>query len=486
MPQQYRRANRVMSIVLAMCYILYAIIEGMNIFDNGMRTMSLIRCVWYIVVIVSTGVVVWKFGERKAALQVLAGTCAVTYGIFIFGNDIFAMVLVFPVLVGFMIYLDAQTVLAGSAVTFILCAIRTYMEKIAGDAEMAETAMLIVMSLIICIICSFCVISLLIDFSTEDQAVIEAEAKRREKAAHTINVIVEKMDTDFHEVLEELDIVQKNIHGSSMAIDKMAVSTETTAEAANQQAEMTGQIQTRLENTNRIAMEAKVTTGNLKNVIEAGKQLTDELEEQSVLVDMNTAKISETVGMLVENVERVSNITESILNISSQTNLLALNASIEAARAGEAGKGFAVVADQIRKLAEETKVSTEQITAIINELTMVTRETQEGIQASVDSINTQREKVSEVTEEFTEIEKGMQALETGVISMNDEVEVVLDANKAIVESISMLSTTSQGVASGTKMGKESIEHTVEILKGFSETVEGTFEMLQTLKKTSEE
>lgn len=486
MPQQYRRANRVMFLVLEMCYVLYAIVEIRSMVANGFNTMSLVRCIWYAVVTVLTGAVVWRFAEKKATSQLLAGTCAVSYGLFIFGNSVSAMVIVFPILVGFMIYLDVLTVLAGSVVTFILCFIRAYLERSSGNIELADAAMLTVICLLICIICSFYVISLLIDFSNEDQEIIKAEAKRRENTAHTINNIAEKMDTDFHNVLDELLVVNNNIQNSCMAIDKIAVSTEETAKAAKNQAEMTNQIQTRLENTNQIAMDAKATTDNLKNVIETGKHMTDELQEQSVLVDKNTAKISETVGLLVENVQKVSSITESILNISSQTNLLALNASIEAARAGDAGRGFAVVAEQIRKLAEETKISTEQITEIINELTTVTNETREGITASVDSINAQREKVSAVTEEFAEIENGMLALETGVTNMNNEVEVVLDANKAIVESISMLSDNSKRVAIGTQMGKDSIGRTLETLKGFSETMEGTFEMLHTLRKTSEE
>ena len=55
-----------------------------------------------------------------------------------------------------------------------------------------------------------------------------------------------------------------------------------------------------------------------------------------------------------KSVDRVNELTNEILNISSQTNLLALNASIEAARAGEAGKGFAVVATEIGALLTDT------------------------------------------------------------------------------------------------------------------------------------
>lgn len=62
-----------------------------------------------------------------------------------------------------------------------------------------------------------------------------------------------------------------------------------------------------------------------------------------------------------KSVEQISALSTSILQITSQTNLLALNAAIEAARAGEAGKGFAVVAEEIRKLAESSKVTVTEI-----------------------------------------------------------------------------------------------------------------------------
>lgn len=98
------------------------------------------------------------------------------------------------------------------------------------------------------------------------------------------------------------------------------------------------------------------------------KQRAEELEKTAVTNKNGTNKMMENIlnrlNQAIENsrsVDRVDELTNEILNISSQTNLLALNASIEAARAGEVGKGFAVVADEIRGLADVSKETANKI-----------------------------------------------------------------------------------------------------------------------------
>ncbi len=483
-PEQYRRANLIMGLILSVSYFVYIIVELININKFGMSAGLVMRCILYAAMIILSVISFKIFAAQKKCMLIYAFSYLITFAFLIYGNGVVVMTMAFPALIGFMIYLNSILTGIECIISLIICAIKCIVLFNDGNMELFNYGILICAGLIVGIFGAYITILLLIDFSKEDRAVIEKEAAHRAEVANVVEEIVEKLDTDFRDVVDILKDIDIAMGSADNAMQDIAKSSENTADAVNRQADMTTHIQERLINATELSMNASDTADKLKSTVDDGRLIADNLQNHSDIVDQNIIRISETIDQLVENVQKVSGITQAIENISSQTNLLALNASIEAARAGEAGRGFAVVADEIRNLAEETRISTEKITAIIVELTTVTSNTQNEIKESAESIAKQRKIVDEVNTSFTKTGQGMLALQADVEKITHDIKSVLDANKEIVESISLLSTSSEEVSAGTHTCEETINFAFESLEKFSQKVNGTFDELKTLEEAT--
>lgn len=155
-----------------------------------------------------------------------------------------------------------------------------------------------------------------------------------------------------------------------------------------------------LSSADMIDEEAKRNASHMEGIVSHAELVFEETNQSKIQTKTMMDQIQGTMEEAIRNsrsVEQINVLTGNILGISAQTNLLALNASIEAARAGAAGKGFSIVADEIRKLAENTKETANDIQTIS---LMVTESVEELVKNATDIMGYINEKVLADYESF--------------------------------------------------------------------------------------
>ncbi|WP_027623121.1 methyl-accepting chemotaxis protein [Clostridium lundense] len=160
--------------------------------------------------------------------------------------------------------------------------------------------------------------------------------------------------------------------------------------------------------------------------------------------------VTKRVGNLDKNIRKINEITIVINNIADQTNLLALNASIEAARVGEQGKGFAIVAEEIRKLAEESKMSSKDINNLIEDISRDTEEVVFTTDYMGKEFNEGINIINSSIESFKEIIDGINDIIPKIYEVNEAASKIDEDKKEIIEKIESASSMAEEVSTSSE------------------------------------
>lgn len=275
--------------------------------------------------------------------------------------------------------------------------------------------------------------------------------------------------SDISSVMEELAATMQEI---SATIEEVNVNTVTTD---NEMADVYDSTKEMLTYT--VEMKGRAT------------QLQKSAEENKEVAHTMINEIIQTLQEAIENsksVEQVNRLTDEILEISSQTNLLALNASIEAARAGEAGRGFAVVADEIRKLADNSRETANNIQQINEVVVTAVKSLSNNANKVVGFINT---KVFEDYDNF--VTSGRQYLGDAEI-INKTMEICADKTDKVRKLITDLTRAVEGISTGVEectnginSSSESTNDIVNEVADISKQMLNSADIVNELKKQSE-
>lgn len=170
-------------------------------------------------------------------------------------------------------------------------------------------------------------------------------------------------------VLQNMSSLDLDIDDIALIAEELSAGMEETLAAAEEMTAASKGIEVFVDN---IAHGAKDGSKEAQKINFRAENIKENVNESQRKAATLIKEVIEEVEKSIENskvIEQVKLLSQSIMQITAQTNLLALNASIEASRAGDAGKGFSVVAEEIRKLAEESKITVAEIQNVTNKVT---------------------------------------------------------------------------------------------------------------------
>lgn len=258
-----------------------------------------------------------------------------------------------------------------------------------------------------------------------------------------------------------LAALSEEVSASSLQI---ATTSEEIARGASEQTvdtergvRLVEQLSSQLLELDSISKEMQELMENMGATSAESAEVIEDLRDKTEVNNKSTDRVETEILKLDKEISSISNILSTINDVAEQTNLLALNASIEAARAGEHGRGFAVVAEEIRKLAQDSKDSSDSIRDIIDSVQSESRYTVDVVKGVREVNREQTEAVFKVSEAFSSVGNLIQNTTEKISAISDHSNEMNKGREEIVSVINSISAISEETAASSEEVTASIQ-----------------------------
>ncbi|HBJ1648243.1 TPA: chemotaxis protein [Clostridium botulinum] len=292
---------------------------------------------------------------------------------------------------------------------------------------------------------------------------LEEKIKESNEAKSKTELLLGKLSETIESLNEASCTISEGISTTAEVSEQISVASNEVANKATREVETMNNIQSFMqigeqgldEVTSAVEIMSELSSST-KDVVLQGASKVDDLSREMTKVKDNIISTVTLINNLNEENLKIVKIIDTVSEIAGQTNLLALNASIEAARAGEHGRGFAVVADEVKKLAENSKESTNQIISILNSIS-------ERTNAVSDEIVKEKKSI-EICNEHTNIVKDL------FRNINNNTGDVLDHSENVSQQIKGLVTVFAKTSTEVDGISENVETTASAMEEISANI----------------
>ncbi|HOV25068.1 MAG TPA: methyl-accepting chemotaxis protein [Pseudobacteroides sp.] len=295
-----------------------------------------------------------------------------------------------------------------------------------------------------------------------------------------IRLLIESFFSLSTSIIQASGRVSKTAQEAAAAMEEISKTVDEIAKGASDQAadaqqgvsmveKLSEQISFVYESYNGIINE----TNKINELNSIGLEAVSTLRDKSSQNYESSQKIFSVIEKLTTTTQDIGLFVESIENIAEQTNLLALNAAIEAARAGDAGMGFAVVAEEVRKLADQSRKSTEEIIGLMQNIKEESQLALKAMDVMKKISQEQNNAVNMTDSAFTDIATAITGIVQKINEVNNSVTKMQTDKDQVISAIENISSVSEETAASSQQVAATTEHQ---LKAIEEMKDASYSM----------